>query len=224
MPTIDFHCHTRYSKDCLVDLAGLVQACQRKGLDQVAITDHNTISGALEAIDLAPGRFLPGEEIMTEQGELLAFFVKEEVPAGLSARQAIDALKAQGSFISVSHPFDRFRKGHWHMADLASIVPLIDAIEMFNSRCLMPQDNLKAIVFAQQHHLLGTIGSDAHSLGEVGAASLTLPEFQDAASLKRALSLAEPHHHLSPPWVHFISRYASWQKRNFSQAKSPKIE
>ncbi len=218
MPTVDFHCHTRYSKDCLVDLPSLLVACDRKGLDQVAITDHDTLAGAREAINLAPARFIASEEIMTKQGELLAYFVTEEIPGGLPARQTIELLRSQGAFISIPHPFDRFRKGRWRMADLLEIYSLVDAIEMFNSRCLMPQDNLKAIVFAQQHHLLGTVGSDAHSLREVGAASLTLPEFQDASSLKRALSRAEPHHHFSPPWVHFISRYASWRKRNTSQA------
>jgi predicted metal-dependent phosphoesterase TrpH len=221
MPTVDFHCHTRYSKDCLIDLPSLLLACDRKGLDKVALTDHNTIAGAREAMHLAPGRFIAGEEIMTSQGELLAFFVQEEVPAGLPAHQTVDLLRSQGAFISVSHPFDRFRKGHWRLVDLIDIVPLIDAIEMFNSRCLMPQDNLKAIVFAQQHHLLGTVGSDAHSLGEVGAATLTLPDFYDAASLKSAISLAEPHTHLSPPWVHFISRYASWRKNT---APSPIVK
>ncbi len=214
MPKVDFHCHTRYSEDCLVDLSSLLRACDRKCLDKLAVTDHNTVTGALEAIELAPRRFITGEEIMTEQGELLAFFVEKDVPAGLSAQATIELLRSQAAFISVSHPFDRFRKGHWRLADLASIVPLVDAIEMFNARCLMPQDNLKAIVFAQQHHLLGTVGSDTHSLGEVGAATLTLPEFHDAASLKRAISLAEPHTRLSPPWVHFISRYASWRKRS----------
>lgn len=216
MIKVDFHCHTSYSPDSLVEIPALLRMCDRKGLHKVAITDHNTITGALQAVALAPNRFIPGEEIMTQQGELLAFFLNENVPAGLPALQTIDLLRAQGAFISVSHPFDRLRKGHWSEPDLITVLPYIDAIEMFNSRCLVPQYNLKAIQFALQHHLQGTVGSDAHAVSEVGAATLTLPEFVDAAGLKDSLSLAEPHTHMSPPWVHFYSRYASWRKHRIS--------
>jgi predicted metal-dependent phosphoesterase TrpH len=214
MIRVDFHCHTRYSKDSLVSIPDLLTACDHKHIDKLVITDHNTIAGALEAIRLAPQRFVVGEEIMTLQGELLAFFLQEQVPPCLPAQQTIDLLHAQGAFISVSHPFDKLRQGHWHQQDLIDILPGIHAIEMFNSRCLSPQYNLRAIIFAQQHHLLGTVGSDAHTLGEVGAATLTLPEFHDTASLRSALSLAEPHTRMSPFWVHFSSRYASWRKRS----------
>jgi predicted metal-dependent phosphoesterase TrpH len=215
MIKVEFHCHTRYSGDSLIDLPQLLRTCDQKGIHKLVITDHNTISGAQKAVELAPDRFIIGEEILTQQGELLGFFVKEEIPAGLSAQASIDLLRAQGAFISVSHPFDKMRKGRWRLDDLIEILPGIDAIEMFNSRCLLPQYNLKAIIFAQQYHLLGTVGSDAHSLGEVGAATLSLPDFTDAASLKRSLSLAEPHTRLSPPWVHF---YSSWRKRHPSRA------
>ena len=210
---VEFHCHTRYSKDSLIEIPDLLRASDRKGIHKLFITDHNTIAGALEAVELASDRFLVGEEIMTNRGELLAFFVKDEIPGGLPPLEAIHRLRLQDAFISVPHPFDKLRAGHWRVADLLEILPYIDAIEMFNSRCLIPQYNLNAIVFAQQHHILGTVGSDAHSLGEVGAATLTLPDFYDADSLRRSLSLAEPHTHMSPPWVHLYSRYASWSKR-----------
>jgi predicted metal-dependent phosphoesterase TrpH len=213
MIRVEFHCHTRYSGDSLITIPDLLHVCDRKQIDKLIITDHNTIAGALEAVKFAPGRFIIGEEILTLQGELLGFFLQEEIPPGLNAQQTIDMLHAQGAFISVSHPFDKLRKGHWHQQDLVDILPGIHAIEMFNSRCVSPQYNLRAIFFAQQYHLLGTVGSDAHSLGEVGAATLTLPDFHDTASLRSSLSLAEPHTHMSPPWVHFYSHYASWRKR-----------
>ena len=214
MINVEFHCHTRFSKDSLVELRDLLPICDRRAIHKLVVTDHNTIAGALLAVELAPDRFIIGEEIMTLQGELLAIYLTEAVPAGLPALQAIDILRAQSAFISVSHPFDRLRSGHWREPDLLTILPYIDAIEMFNSRCLMPQDNMKAIIFAQQHHLLGTVGSDSHTIGEVGTATLSLPEFHDTATLRHSLSLAEPHTHLSPPWVHFYSRYASWRKRS----------
>jgi len=214
----EFHCHTCFGKDSLIKIQDLVIACEKRGIQKLVITDHNMISGALEAQKLDPHRFIIGEEIMTQQGELLGIFIKEKIPAGLSSLKTIELLRFQGAFISVSHPFDAFRRGHWEMDDLLNIVSYIDAIEVFNSRCLRPLFNTRASVFSQDNNLLGTVGSDAHSMVEVGKATLTLPDFVDAPSLKHALSMSQPYVHLSGPWVHFYSRYSSWRKRSASIA------
>jgi predicted metal-dependent phosphoesterase TrpH len=222
MIKVEFHCHTSYSKDSLVNVEDLPDICNKKGLHKLVITDHNTIEGALRAQTLDPERFIIGEEILTQQGEILGIYVEEGIPPNLSAQDTITLLRSQGAFISVSHPFDTLRKGHWSVDDLNEILPGIDAIEVFNSRCLLPRSNLDAIVYAQQHHLLGTVGSDAHSLGEIGTSTLILPDFKDAASLKQALTLSEPHVRLSPPWVHFYSRYAAWRRR-FKDSREKKL-
>jgi predicted metal-dependent phosphoesterase TrpH len=190
----------------------VLRTCLQKGIQKLVVTDHNTISGALQAHRLDPERFIIGEEIMTQQGELLGIFISEEIPPGLPAGETIAMLRCQGAFISVSHPFDNQRKGHWKLADLDAILPYIDAIEVFNSRCLLPRSNLEALAYSEQHHLLGTVGSDAHSLGEIGTATLSLPEFSNSTSLKQALAISIPHTRLSSPWVHFYSRYAAWRK------------
>ena len=209
----EFHCHTCYSKDSQLSIQDLLITCQSKGLQRLVVTDHNNIQGALEANALDPHRFIVGEEVKTTHGELLAFFLKEPVPVGLSPMETIKILRSQGAFISVSHPFDAFRSGHWELDNLMNIVPYIDAIEVFNSRCLFPRFNTRAKKFAQEHALLGTVGSDSHYAGEVGTATLSLPDFDDAASLKAALLVAQPHLKLSSPWVHFYSRQAAWQKK-----------
>jgi predicted metal-dependent phosphoesterase TrpH len=218
MIKVEFHCHTQYSKDSLVKIEDLLIACRRKRIDRLVVTDHNTIEGALKARELDPDRFIIGEEIMTKEGELLAFFVNKEVPAKLSAQKTLDLLHAQGAFISVSHPFDSLRKGHWLPEDLINILDGIDAIEVFNSRCMMPEANTQAASFALRHNLLGTVGSDSHILMEVGRSTLVLPDFEDPASLRSSILQAEYHTRLSPPWVHFFSRYASWRIR-YSQRK-----
>ncbi|MCD6401555.1 MAG: PHP domain-containing protein [Anaerolineales bacterium] len=211
---VDFHCHTIFSPDSLVTPERLIATCRAKSLDKVVVTDHNTIQGAVFARTIAPKMIIVGEEIMTTKGELLAFFVQEEIPSGLDPTQVIQLLKAQEAFISVSHPFDKFRKGHWNTEDLLKILPDIDAIETFNARCIFPSANWKAIKFAKEHGLSGTYGSDAHSTIELGHGSLFLPPFSDRLSLKQSLSLAySPRLILSPPWVHLFSRYASWRKR-----------
>ncbi len=209
----EFHCHTVYSKDSLVKLEDLARVAQQKGLQRVVVTDHNNIEGAIKANKMDPARFIIGEEIMTEQGELIGIFMHELVPSGLSAQRTIELLRAQGAFINVAHPFDHYRGGHWKITDLLEIVPYIDAIEIFNSRCMDRQANKKAKEFALQHNLSGMVGSDSHSTNELGTATLTLPEFNDAESLKKSLVYAKHNVHQSPFWVHFYSRYASLRKK-----------
>jgi predicted metal-dependent phosphoesterase TrpH len=85
-----------------------------------------------------------GEEILTTQGELLAAFVTEEIPARLSPLETIHRLRAQGAFISVSHPFDGHRG--WQLEALLEIAPLVDAVEVFNARCIFARDNQLAAI------------------------------------------------------------------------------
>lgn len=209
----EFHCHTVYSKDSLVAPEALLAACRRKGLDRVVITDHNTTAGALLARRLDPGRVIVGEEIMTTRGEILAAFMQEEIPPGLSPAETIHRLRDQGAFISVSHPFDRMRKGAWDLPDLLEIAPLVDAIEVFNARCMLAEYNRLAAEFASQHSLGGTAGSDAHVTWELGRAVMLLPSFDSAESLRAALPAARLDVRLSPAWIHLTSRYAVWRKK-----------
>lgn len=212
---VEFHCHTIYSADSLTRPELLLAACRRKGIDRVVITDHNTIRGALAAQQMDPQRVIIGEEIMTTQGELLAAYVRDEIPAGLSPIETIDRLRQQGAFISVSHPFDVHRKGHWKPEALKVILPLVDAIEIFNARCVFSSFNEKASALAAAHGLSGTVGSDAHAAFELGQATQLLPAFNDAPSLKAALNHAQYDLHLSPAWYHLVSRVAVISKRLF---------
>ncbi len=209
----EFHCHTCYSSDSLTSLEELLQTAQAKDIDRVIITDHNTIAGALKAREMDPQRVIVGEEIKTTQGELLASFVQEEIPRGLTPAQTIDLLRQQGAFISVSHPFDTTRPGHWEPTALLEIAPLVDAIEVFNARCMWPGFNRRAAAFARAHGLPGTVGSDAHVAFELGTASLLLPDFHDAASLKQVIAQAVPHTAYSGPWVRFFSRFAAIKRK-----------
>lgn len=209
---LELHSHTCYSADSLLRPDALLQTCLRRGIDKIAITDHNTIRGALEAYALDPDRVIIGEEIMTTRGELLAFFVQEEIPSGLSPQETIHRLREQGAVISVSHPFDRFRKGHWKLPDLLEILPLVDAIEGFNARCFLPEFNAQAQQLARERGIPITVGSDAHAAWEIGRASLFLPPFDSTEAFRRLLSQAQVRARLSPPWVHLFSRYAVWRK------------
>lgn len=210
---VEFHCHTIFSKDSLTTPERLVQAAHQKGLQRVIVTDHNTIAGSLRARQIDPGLIIVGEEIMTTRGEILAAFMTEEIPAGLTPEETIRRLRQQGAFISVSHPFDANRSGHWELPDLLAITPLVDAIETFNSRCIDPDFNRLARDFAREHNLAGTVGSDAHTAMELGQASLSLEPFTSADELRGVIARAQARETLSSPLIHLTSRYAVLVKK-----------
>lgn len=211
--TVELHCHTCYSPDSILRPADLLRTARHRGLDKVAITDHNTIEGALEAAALDPERVIIGEEIFTTKGELLAYFLREYVPPRLSPRETIDRLRDQGAIISVSHPFDPYRKGAWQPEDLKQILPLIDGLEVFNARMFSSAGNVKAAQWAEREGLAGTAGSDAHARAEMGQAVMRLPEFNGPQEFLAALRQGEIEGTLSSPFVHFYSRWAVWRKK-----------
>ena len=212
MLTVEFHCHTNASKDSLTRPQDLVDTCRRKGIDRVIITDHNTIAGARAAQLLDPELVIVGEEVMTTRGEILAAFVKEEIPPRLSPEETILRLRDQGAFISVSHPFDEMRSGGWKENDLLAILPLVDAIEVYNSRCMLPSFNWKARKFAREHNIAGTVGSDAHAAFELGRSVLLLEQFTSPEEMRRVIRRGIQRGKWSPPWFHLTSRYASMKK------------
>ena len=211
--SVEFHCHTIFSKDSLTRPRDLVDTCRRKGIDRVVVTDHNTIAGARAAQALDPQRVIVGEEIMTTCGEILAAFVGEEIPQGLTPQETIRRLKDQGAFISVSHPFDTLRKGGWHEADLLEILPEVDAIEVYNSRCMFPRFNREAHQFAEEHNIAGTVGSDAHVTFELGRSLMILEPFKGPGEMRKVIRSGIPKVRWSLPWVHFTSSYASIYKK-----------
>jgi len=99
------------------------------------------------------------------------------------------------------------------LEELKKIAPLVDAIEVFNSRCLNNEHNRLAANFAKEYSLLATVGSDAHSSYELGRSTLVLPDFKDAEELKKSLTNATQDLQLTPYWVHFVSTWAKLKKK-----------
>ncbi len=210
---VELHSHTCWSKDCVVNFDAIQRLCQRRGIDRIAITDHNTANGALAMQRLAPDLVIVGEEIMTDRGEILGYFMQESIPAGLTPDETIRRLRDQGAVISVSHPFDRLRKGAWHEEDLLKIIDRVDAIEVFNARCMFAEDNVKALAFAQKHNLTGTVGSDAHSRIEYGRAMVRMQPFEGASDFLLSLRAAQHINRYSSWFVHLNSKTAKWSKK-----------
>jgi predicted metal-dependent phosphoesterase TrpH len=185
---VDLHVHTCYSPDSLTTLPRLIKGCRRVGLDMIAITDHNTIEGALAAREMAPELIIVGQEIDTTQGELIGYFLEEQVPEGLSPQEAIVRLKDQGAIVGVSHPFESVRSSALARGALLDIIDQIDALEVFNARCLRQRDNRKAEEWAERYGKLRTAGSDAHTVWELGRGFVELPPFDGPEEFRRSLS------------------------------------
>ena len=201
---VEFHCHTAVSIDSSNRIDRLLKTARECGLDRLCITDHNTIQPALKAQAMDPQLVVVGEEIRTTEGELLAYFVTQEVQPDQSPQHTIEQLKKQNAFISVAHPFDR-RRHHWSEESLRIIRPNLDGIEIFNSRCFNPLANAKAANFALENSLPGLVGSDAHSLVELGLASMRLPIFCSADELRQVLFQAEITAQPFTPLKHFLA-------------------
>ncbi|HJW84645.1 MAG TPA: PHP domain-containing protein [Anaerolineae bacterium] len=213
MITVELHTHTCYSKDCLTAPGQFILECRRKGLDRVAVTDHNTTAGAFKLKAMAPDLIVVGEEIRTDCGEIIAYFLSEEVPPDLPVRQAIARVRDQGGIVGVSHPADRLRREAMGIDRLLPIIDRVDALEVFNARCLYPADNDAAHAIAAEYGKPGFAGSDAHTLWELGRASVSLEPFDTPQQFLENLKSAYLNTRLSSPLVHFASTWAKWMRR-----------
>ena len=188
---IDFHTHSYYSKDALCSPKSLIKAALEKGLDGIALTDHNTTKGwddALKAAKELGAVVVLGEEIKIKKqgktvGEVLGYFLKEEIdPQGKSVEEIITEIKAQGGIAIIAHPFHRKKP----FKELEKHKHSVDGIEVFNARSQSEKGNQKALRFAQENNLATTAGSDAHSCFEVGKAFIEA-EAENQEELKQAI-------------------------------------
>jgi predicted metal-dependent phosphoesterase TrpH len=167
----DMHVHTFFSDKCgWMRPELLVEHAKEKGLDGLAVTDHNTIEGAQEVFDIVRDEqmeisIIIGEEISTDRGEVLAYFINRKIEPG-SFAEVLTNIRRAGGISAIPHPFDKLR----HNAVRLTIndVGLFDCIEGFNARCLSKTYNDLAYDFGKEHDLPIIAGSDAHFFNEVG--------------------------------------------------------
>src|SRR5580693_442815 len=104
----DLHLHTEYSPDCDTSLERIEAHCLAQGLTGLAVTDHNTLEGALRLRDRVKSlQVIVGEEVSTRDGDVIGLFLREPIPPRLSALETMDAIHAQGGLVYLPHPFDR---------------------------------------------------------------------------------------------------------------------
>ena len=186
----DLHTHSCYSDDAIQSPEELARAAKRRGLDGVALTDHNTTKGwkrLAEAARREKLSFIRAEEIKVTHegrdiGEVIALFINEAIEPG-DFHIVKDRIKAQGGLLAVAHPFDSFRNSFQRIELLKNH---FDAVEAFNARVVLNSFNDKAAEFARSNGLPVIGGSDGHSAYEVGNA-YTSADIDDAKELIDAI-------------------------------------
>ena len=173
----DLHSHTHYSKDSFMKLNKIVKVGKKRGLKGIAITDHNKFEGAAEAND-QNFMFIPGEEVKTDQGDVIGLFIRKAIKARKFAG-VVKEIESQKGVVVIPHPYGR--NSHFSVEDLKKA----DVIETFNARQKI-EDNVKAASAARKLGKPVSAGSDAHVYSEIGKAYVIL-EGNSLDELKESL-------------------------------------
>jgi predicted metal-dependent phosphoesterase TrpH len=161
MLKLDLHVHSCYSNDGIGTPEDVIHALQRRGLQGMALTDHNNIKGSLKAVTIAPKGFIviPSVELTTTDGHLLALNVTQSIRPRLSLEETVEQVIEAGGIPIVPHLY-RLLSGIKKL-NLTNILTKLSAIEVFNG-CSTPKTNLKMAKTARALNLGGTGGSDSH--------------------------------------------------------------
>jgi hypothetical protein len=191
---VDLHMHTDHSHDCATPVEVLLATARERGLGAIAVTDHNEISGALEArkqAEAADVKVIVAEEVKTAgQGEVIGLFIEEKIPRGLSLQETVAEIKHQGGLVYVPHPFDRMHSvpDYEH---LLTILDDVDAIEVFNPRVAIGAFNEEAARFAAKYRILAGAGSDSHVAQGLGSVRIRMRDFDGPQEFLQSLRDAD---------------------------------
>ena len=217
---VDFHIHTRFSRDSILTEEKFIEKAVERGLTHVVITNHNNIEGGIAVRDKVAELGLAdrltvilGEEVSTADGEVVGVYLTKTIPRGLSAKETAEEIRRQGGLVSIPHPFDPFRGSHIKEGPLRNLADTgkIDMIEVFNCRVTLQQHNEEAAEFARRYDIPGVAASDSHSSFEVAMAYNAMPAFDDADGLRASLLANEWHASRSSVFIHATTRWAVWK-------------
>lgn len=171
---IDLHIHSNYSKDSASEPKAILDYAKKIGLGGVGVVDHGTLKGGLAALKANEAEdflVIPGAEIKTDRGEVIGYFLQEEIRSNHFA-DVIDEMRDQDAFISLPHPYDGFRRNR--IDDPEEAGKWVDAIEVYNSRCILESSNKKALKLVRKLGRAVTAGSDGHHIEEIGSAGIII--------------------------------------------------
>ncbi|MBU1110033.1 PHP domain-containing protein [Patescibacteria group bacterium] len=186
---VELHQHTCYSPDSSITYQQLSEAYREGKFDVIAITDHDTIEGAVKFREKGDFPIIIGEEITTPGNkDLIGLFLTERIPPFLSLKETIAAIKSQGGLVMAAHPFNRVNLGIGKKG-LLDYLDDIDIVEVYNAAGgdLMER-NSRALEFARNYGKLMSAGSDAHFVNEIGSA-VSLIEAKDLEELLTPMGL-----------------------------------
>jgi len=186
---IDLHTHSSASVDGGITAEQYRFLLKVGTVDQLAITDHNRVDMALELQAELGDKIIVGEEITTQEGDIIGLFITGLVPKGLSVKEAVQAIKKQGGIVYVPHPFETVRSGI-NLAALKTIADDVDIIEAPNGRSLQPGDD-EAIDWARSHKKVICGSSDAHRANAAGKTYTTAGEILTAENIIAQLEAAK---------------------------------
>ena len=210
---IDMHMHTQTSFDCLSDPRKVLAAASARGVQRIAITDHNRVTTALDMAEAFPDSVIPGEEVKTKEGiDVIGLYIQEEIPKGTPAAEVCRRVKDQGGLVYLPHPYARGKGGSGRYAE--ELAPQVDIIEVFNGRLHPGHLNVRGEELAERWSKPRGAGSDAHMLGEVAGAWVEVAQHpNEPAALLAALEHAEVRGVTTPWAVHLASTWAKVRKR-----------
>ncbi len=195
---VDLHMHTDHSHDCATPVEVLLATAREQGLGAIAVTDHNEVSGALEARAQAdrsgphpPVKVIVGEEVKTAgEGEVIGLFIEERIPRDLTLAETVAEIKRQGGVVYVPHPFDRMHAvpDYEH---LLGVLDEVDAIEVFNPRVAIGAFNEEAARFAAKYRIPAGAGSDSHVAQGLGSVRVRMLDFEGPQEFLQSLRDAE---------------------------------
>ena len=187
--------HTDHSPDCATPVEVLLATARDRGLGAIAITDHNEISGALAAREVAEQmggiKVIVAEEVKTaEQGEVIGLFIEEKIPRGMTMAETIAEIRRQGGLVYVPHPFDRLHSvpDYEHLLE---IVEEIDILEVFNPRVALTAFNEEAERFAAKYRIVPGAGSDSHVAQGLGSVMIRVHDFEGPEEFLEAMRDAD---------------------------------
>jgi predicted metal-dependent phosphoesterase TrpH len=185
---VDLHLHSHYSHDGRSSLQQLIDRAHECGLDRLALTDHNTVEGALKFAEIAPELAIVGEEVKTLEGEVIGLFISSRVPHFLAPEDAMDLIRGMGGLTYIPHPLDRSRS-HFRPERVVELADRIDIIESYNPWC-DAEANRAAGRLAEGLGKVTATGSDSHSADELGRSWMEMDEYSSPAEFLEKLRFA----------------------------------
>jgi hypothetical protein len=186
---VDCHLHTALSGDAVTTIDELAERVEQERLDVVFITDHNVTAAAVEAAERGIGaRVIVGEEIRTQDGDVIGLFLTDRIPYVLPLGDAIAKIRERGGLVYLPHPFDPGRSTlKPAISERLCADGIADVVEVFNAKIENQEWNRRAADLAARYDLPGAAGSDAHDPEGIGAAYLEMPDFDGPADFLAAL-------------------------------------